>query len=128
MLNWRGSGNILVVDDENHVRDVTEMMLAQFGFDVVGASDGAEAVEIIREKGNHFDLVVMDLTMPRMSGEQAFLEMRKILPDLKVVMTSGYNEADAISDLGHKGIFGFLQKPFDLEKLITTVRTAIEDG
>ena len=126
MLDWRGSGTVLVVDDEDHVRNVTEMMLAQFGLNVVGASDGVEAVELIREKGTAFDLVVMDLTMPRMSGEQAFLEMRKLQPELKVVMTSGYNEADAITELQNQDIFGFLQKPFDLEKLIATVRQAVE--
>ncbi len=128
MLDWRGSGTILVVDDEDHVRNVTEMMLAQFGLDVVGASDGVEAVEVIREKGDSIDLVVMDLTMPRMSGEEAFQEMRAICPDLKIVMTSGYNEMDTSGNLSRQDIFDFLQKPFDLENLIATVRRAVEES
>lgn len=126
MLDWRGSGTVLVVDDEDHVRHVTELMLTQFGLDVVGAQDGMEAVEIVRDRGEGIDLVVMDLTMPRMTGEEAFLEMKKIRPNIKVVMTSGYNEADSSSNLKTQEIFEFLQKPFDLEKLIGTVRKAVE--
>lgn len=126
MLDWRGNGTVLVVDDEDHVRNVTEMMLTQFGLDVVGASDGLEAVEIVQSQGDAIDLVVMDLTMPRMDGETAYDEMRKIRPSIKVVMTSGYNEADTAGDLRAKDVFGFLQKPFDLEKLIEIVRRGIE--
>lgn len=126
MLDWRGSGTVLVVDDEDHVRNVTEMMLAQFGLTVIGACDGLEAVEVIEQQGERIQLVVMDMTMPRMDGEQAFEAMRKIRPGIKVVLTSGYSEADAIGDVGSKGVFGFLQKPFDLEKLIRTVRSAVE--
>ena len=126
MLDWRGSGTILVVDDEDHVRNVTEMMLTQFGLDVLGAADGIEAVDVIRDRGDSIDLVIMDLTMPRMSGEEAFHEMRILRPDLKVVMTSGYNEMDTSSGLGKQDVFEFLQKPFDLENLISTVRRAVE--
>ncbi len=126
MLDWRGSGTILVVDDEDHVRNVTEMMLTQFGLNVLGASDGVEAVDVIREQGDSIDLVIMDLTMPRMGGEEAFHEMRVIRPNLKVVMTSGYNEMDSSSGLGKQDVFEFLQKPFDLENLISTVRRAVE--
>lgn len=126
MLDWRGKGTVLVVDDEDHVRNVTEMMLTQFGLDVIGASDGLEAVQLVESRGDAIDLVVMDLTMPRMNGQAAFDEMRKIRPDIKVIMTSGYNEADAAGDLKSKSVFDFLQKPFDLEKLISTVRRGIE--
>ena len=127
MLDWRGTGTVLVVDDEDHVRNVTEMMLAQFGLQVIGASDGVEAVEIVKERSDSIDLVVMDLTMPRMDGEQAFTEMKKIAPEIKVVLTSGYNEADSLGGRdASKQVFGFLQKPFDLEKLIGTVKQAIE--
>lgn len=127
MLDWRGKGTVLVVDDEDHVRNVTGMMLSQFGLDVIGACDGFEAVQLVQSRGDEIHLVVMDLTMPRMNGEAALEEMRKIRPDLKVIMTSGYNEADAAGDLKSKHVFGFLQKPFDLEKLISMVRDGIED-
>ena len=126
MLDWRGDGTILVVDDEQQVRTITELMLAQFGFRVLTAEDGAAGVKTFAEHADEIDLVVMDLTMPKLSGEQAFVEMRKRRPDARIVLTSGYNESEAVGRLASSGVTAFLQKPFELEQLLSTVRKALE--
>lgn len=128
MLDWRGDGTILVVDDEQQVRTITELMLAQFGFRVLTAEDGAAGVRTFAEHADEIDLVVMDLTMPKLSGEQAFLEMRKLRPGARIVLTSGYNESEAVGRLASSGVTAFLQKPFELEQLLSTVRKALESG
>ena len=125
MFDWRGEGTILVVDDEQQVRTITELMLAQFGFKVLTAEDGAAGLKVFSENADRIDLVVMDLTMPKLSGEQAFLEMRKQRPDARIVLTSGYNESEAVGRLSASGVTAFLQKPFELEQLLTTVRRAL---
>jgi two-component system cell cycle sensor histidine kinase/response regulator CckA len=126
MFDWRGDGTILVVDDEQQVRTITELMLTQFGFRVLTAEDGAAGVRTFAEHADEIDLVVMDLTMPKLSGEQAFVEMRKRRPDARIVLTSGYNESEAVGRLASSGVTAFLQKPFELEQLLTTVRRALE--
>lgn len=126
MLDWRGDGTILVVDDEQQVRTITELMLAQFGFRVLTAEDGAAGVRTFAEHADEIDLVVMDLTMPKLSGEQAFVEMRKLRPTARIVLTSGYNESEAVGRLSSSGVTAFLQKPFELEQLLSTVRKALE--
>lgn len=124
-LEWQGSGTVLVVDDEAHVRSITEMMLAQFGLTVLTAADGLEGVRSVVEHGEQIDLVLMDLTMPRMGGHEASSRMRSQRPDLPIILTSGYNEEDALDATAMDGI-SFLQKPFELADLIAQVRSALE--
>lgn len=128
MFDWRGEGTILVVDDEQQVRTITELMLTQFGFRVLTAEDGAAGVRTFGEHADEIDLVVMDLTMPKLSGEQAFVEMRKRRPDARIVLTSGYNESEAVGRLAASGVTAFLQKPFELEQLLSTVKKALESS
>jgi two-component system cell cycle sensor histidine kinase/response regulator CckA len=123
-VDWKGSGTVLVVDDEAHVRTITELMLTQFGLTVLTATDGLEGVRSVTEH-DHIDLVLMDLTMPRMGGHEALSQMRSRRPDLPVILTSGYNEADALKANELTDI-GFLQKPFELTELIALVREILE--
>ena len=117
---------VLVVDDEDHVRNITELMLSQFGLEVLTAVDGLDGIKRVEEAGDRIDLVIMDLTMPRMNGERAFREMRRLRPGIRVLLTSGYNESEATS-LREAGIVGFLQKPFELEELLDVVHQALVD-
>jgi two-component system, cell cycle sensor histidine kinase and response regulator CckA len=102
-------------------------MLTRLGFDVVLAEHGAEAVEIVSSRGDEFRLVLMDLTMPHMDGEQAFREIRRVLPGLPVLLSSGYNEQDAISRFVGKGLAGFLQKPYTMQALTMALRELLQD-
>ena len=121
---WKGDGCILVVDDEEIVRHTATLMLQKVGFEVVLASDGEEAVSVFRASPDKFKLVLMDLTMPRMGGQAAFSELRRIRSEVRVVLMSGFNETEAVSSFSGKGLAGFLSKPFDFDALSETLRRA----
>jgi PAS domain S-box-containing protein len=123
---WRGSGTVLVVDDEPTVREVSRSILEMAGFTVLTAADGEKGLEIYREHGDEISIVLLDMTMPRMSGEETFRELRKLRPGVKVILTSGYNEQDATDRFAGKGLAGFIQKPYPPSALLAKVRTALE--
>ena len=126
VADWRGTGTILVVDDEESVRSTAQLILERRGFTVLTAHDGQAALNLLEERRDGIALVVLDMTMPRMSGEETFHELRALAPGLKVVLTSGYNEQDATSRFAGQGLAGFIQKPFTMEKLIATLRSVLE--
>jgi len=114
---WRGSGTVLVVDDEEMVRMTAVRMLQSLGFTVLTANNGREAVECFRAAGAEIRAVLLDLTMPHLDGEGAFRELRLLRPEARVLLMSGFSEQDAIHGFIGKGLAGFLQKPFRLESL-----------
>jgi len=111
-------GAVLVVDDEETVRDVVRRMLEHEGLQVITACDGAEAVSVFRQYADGIALVLMDLTMPEMDGEQAFQAIRGIRPDAIVILSSGFTETDAIKHLRHNGLSGFIRKPYARKVLL----------
>jgi len=123
---WRGTGTLLVVDDETDARAVARAMGTHLGFQVVEASDGEEAVAVFQRRKGEFTLVLMDLTMPRMDGREAFLRMREIDPSVPVVLTSGFSENDAVSDFAGRGLAGFLPKPYQRSQFDQIMRQAME--
>jgi PAS domain S-box-containing protein len=122
---WTGSGTILLVDDEESVRAVAEAHLRSMGFDVVHASDGLEALERFKAGRGTIRAVLMDLTMPHMDGTETFRELRRLDPQCPVVLTSGYNEQEAIQDFQGKGLAAFVQKPFQRADLVQALRKAL---
>jgi len=123
---WRGEGTVLVVDDEQSVRNIAKRMLEHCGFSVLTAEDGEVAVETFRAHADEIVAVFLDMTMPKMNGEEAFRELRRIRPDIKVVLASGYNQQDASSRFVGKGLAGFLRKPFELKTFVSTFREVME--
>jgi PAS domain S-box-containing protein len=119
---WRGAGIILVVDDEEGVRLVASKILKMAGFSVIMADDGRAAVQIFRTHANDIKAVLLDMTMPHMSGEEVFREMRTIKPEVRVILSSGYNERETISVFQGKGPAAFIQKPYQPMKLLEKVR------
>ncbi len=101
---------ILVVDDDAGVRQVTLDLLERFGYEALGAPDGAMALQVF--EANHFDCVLLDLTMPGMSSEETLRQLRALTPNLRVILMSGYSEQDAAARFGNLRLDGFLQKPF----------------
>ena len=114
---FRGRGLVLVVDDDETVRAVAQHMLQRSGFSVQTASDGCEAVAAFAAARDKIDLVLLDLTMPLLGGEEAFRAMREMRPDVRVVLMSGYSSHELESRYGAEGLAGFVQKPFRLEEL-----------
>lgn len=123
---WRGSGILLVVDDEAVVRNLASEMLQSMGFQVLTAKDGEEAVELFRSRAAEIRLVLLDMTMPRMDGEATFLQMRKIRGDVKAILSSGYNEQTATARFVGRGLAGFIQKPYRYDALQAVVRRVLE--
>ncbi len=114
---WRGSGTILVVDDDAGIREAAAMMLEEMGFTTLTAKDGVEGVALYQQFHSQISAVLLDMTMPRMDGKGCFSELRRINPDAKVVLSSGYNEQEATSHFSGKGLAGFVQKPYFPEAL-----------
>ncbi len=125
LKNWQSSGTILVVDDEELVREVAEDILTRHGFEVLAVADGASALKSYRERQADILGVLLDLTMPGMDGEETFHEIRAIDPEAKILLMSGYSQKRARKRLEGQGLTGFLHKPFRPSELIQKVREAL---
>jgi len=122
------SGTVLVVDDEGIIRDLARNALENAGFKVLEARDGLEAVERIAERPDSIDLVLLDMTMPRMGGAEAFRRIRGLSPKVRVLLTSGYTQKESLESLADLPPDGFLQKPFRVRELINRVRDLLRDS
>ncbi len=122
---WQGTGEVLVVDDEPSVRAVSRALLRRRGFTVAEASGGREALAMVTADTSRFRLVLLDLTMPDMGGDETFRELRRIAPLLKVVLMSGYNEQEVTRQFVGRGLAAFLQKPFRAEELDGAVQRVL---
>jgi len=115
------AGAVLLVDDEETVRDVATRLLEREGIRVLTAVDGLTAVEMYRQHGEEIALVVMDLTMPKMDGEQAFHAIRAIDPHASIVLSSGFLNTDAVERLKLHGLAGFVKKPYSRRMLLAEI-------
>ncbi|MBJ6727694.1 hybrid sensor histidine kinase/response regulator [Geomesophilobacter sediminis] len=122
---WKGSGTALLVDDEESVLGIGSDMLRELGFEVLTAPNGRQAVELFQAHRDRITCVILDLTMPHMDGEQTFRELRQIDPEVKVVMSSGYNEDEVTQKFTGKGLAGFIQKPYKCSTLQETLNAAL---
>ncbi|MCX7819505.1 MAG: PAS domain S-box protein [Kiritimatiellae bacterium] len=118
-------GLVLFVDDEESVRALGGRMLERMGFRVVLAADGREALEMFSNRPKEWVLVVLDLTMPRMDGEETFRRLREVRPDLPVILASGYTADELSARFASKGFAGFLQKPFTIAELQKAAAVAL---
>lgn len=121
-----GTEMVLVADDEDDVRAMLRAMLESFGYRVIEAGNGATAVQLFRERRGQIDLVVLDLVMPRMTGEEAFARMRRIDPGLRGILMSGYDESGRTREIEAMGFRSFLRKPFRRGVLAQKVREALQ--
>lgn len=122
---WKGEGSILLVDDEVLVRETASRMLERLGFKVIQAVDGRDAVARFMEHSDQICCVLLDLTMPHMDGEECYRELRRIRNDVRVIMSSGYNEQDVTQRFLGKGLGGFIQKPYRMESLSRTLQNIL---
>lgn len=111
-LDFRGT--ILIADDEAIVRMVLEEMLVRLGFEVHTAEDGRQALELFNENPDRFDLVIFDMAMPQMAGDELFYELRQIKPNVRAVLSSGYQEGNPADEMRTAGLSGFLPKPYNI--------------
>jgi len=117
---------ILVVDDESVIRRTAKALLEHYGYTVIVAENGKEGVELFRILGNKVSAVLLDMTMPVMNGEEAFGHLRAIDPNIKVILSSGYNEVEAVRRFTGKAIAGFIQKPYSAAGLVEKLRAMLK--
>ena len=118
-------GRILLVDDEKAVLDVTRMILEHFGFAVLSAKGGAEAVDVFGKEPGTIDAVVLDLTMPDMSGVDVFRRIRTLRADIPVLFSSGYTSSSVPAELNGQPGTDFLQKPYQASALVGKVQALL---
>ncbi len=116
-------GTVLVVDDETFVREITGIALGKTGLKVLEAPDGLAAIKLLRANRTQIDLVLLDLTMPILSGEETLRQIREIDGSKKVILMSGYSENDATKRCLKQGAVAFVQKPFEVEHLLSLIAT-----
>ncbi len=119
-----GSGRILLVDDEEFLRSIGQTILESLGYQVTLASDGVEAIEIVA--GNpEFDLIILDMIMPRMGGKETLIKLKKMQPNCRVIVSSGFAKENDLSEMEHFDICGFLRKPFRMAEFSQAVAEAM---
>ncbi|MDY7041727.1 MAG: PAS domain S-box protein, partial [Chloroflexota bacterium] len=122
-----GEETILVVDDEETILAMVNRLLSNAGYTVVLAESGVEAVELYRERGHEIDLVILDMIMPEMGGRETYERLREIDPGVRVLLSSGYSQNGQAQEIINAGVQGFLQKPFDLSRILNKVRKALHE-
>jgi len=122
----KGSGTILLIDDEKMVLDIGVQLLGKMGYTVLQAANGKKALELYKAHRDAIDLVILDIIMPEMSGGQLFDRLIKIKPDAKVLLSSGYSIDGEARELLQRGCRGFIQKPFSLNQLSRKVNEMLQ--
>jgi CheY-like chemotaxis protein len=119
-------GTVLVIEDEPDVRHMAKAMLSRIGFTVLEATDGVEAMEIFSQHQDNIRCVLSDLSMPRMDGWETLAALRKLSPDIPVILSSGYDEAQVMADEHTERPNAFLGKPYQLKGLRETVNRVLD--
>jgi PAS domain S-box-containing protein len=127
-MNLAGSETILVIDDEPAVRQASKSILESYGYRVVVAANGKEGLNLFQAPSEEIDAVLLDMTMPVMSGEETLVRLRTIRPDIPVVLSSGYDEAEATRRFPDKGLSAFVQKPYTAAGLAEKIKSALESA
>ena len=122
----KGNETILLVDDEDMILVVAQQLLARLGYKVITAAGGQAAVEIFQRDPARIDLVILDMIMPGLSGEEVFEQMRAIAPKVRILLSSGYSEDGEAKAIMARGCDGFIQKPFDLILLSQRIREVLD--
>jgi PAS domain S-box-containing protein len=121
----QGIGTVLVVDDEEIVRSTAKHTLLRYGYESIAAEDGLAALDVYKSSRGKVSLVLLDLTMPVMSGEETLRQLQMVNPKVKVLLTSGYNEVEAVQRFAGKGLAGFIQKPYTAAALAEKVKEVL---
>jgi CheY-like chemotaxis protein len=120
------SGRILVADDEVGIRTLVCAILEQDGLETVAVEDGIRVLELLEAGTGDIRLAVIDLSMPGPEGTEVFTEIRRLRPDLPVLLMSGFGKQAVLERFSAAGLFAYLQKPFEPERLLATVHEALD--
>ncbi len=117
---------IMVIDDEEPVREAVKDILELVEINVLQAEDGQTGIDLYQQHGVEIELILLDLSMPGMSGEKTFHALRRINPDIRILLSSGFNETEVTARLSGENITGFIQKPYTLDTLIDKVQQYLD--
>jgi CheY-like chemotaxis protein len=120
-----GEGTVMIVDDERHVRTAAARILEHCGFRTLSAANGREGVELFLAHAESIDVVLLDMTMPDLDGKETFFELRKRRPDVRIILSSGFDEIEAKQRFSATGFVDFLQKPYSAGDLAEKIRGAL---
>lgn len=118
---------ILLVDDEEIIIDVGEELLKKVGYNVLSAGSGEEAIEIYKKSRSSIDLIILDMIMPGMDGDETYNRLKEINPKIRVILSSGYGVNDLDSEILNCAFDGFIQKPFNIKQLTHKIREILDD-
>jgi CheY-like chemotaxis protein len=121
---WRGAGLVLVVDDSDEVRELVGRVLERMGFEVCYASDGVDALAVAGRTATRLACVLLDLTMPRLGGLGALAELKRVAPEVPVVLMSGY-PSDTLEEADVRRADGFIAKPFTLAAIREAMQSVL---
>ncbi|MFZ2633068.1 MAG: response regulator [Desulfosalsimonadaceae bacterium] len=121
-----GNETILFVDDDRMVLLVGREMLAELGYQVIAADNGDDALKIFASGYDRIDLVILDLIMPKLGGGETYDRLRAIDPDVRTLLSTGYDIDGEASEILRKGCNGFIQKPFGIEELSAKIREVLK--
>jgi PAS domain S-box-containing protein len=121
-----GHESILVIDDEEVIRQLADDMLSSYGYRVQLAADGEEGVKIYKKQEPRSDLVILDMIMPRQGGRATLLKLKKINPAVKVLFSTGYSQNEKVNEIMTLGVSGFIQKPYQVNDLLSKVRKILD--
>jgi two-component system cell cycle sensor histidine kinase/response regulator CckA len=121
-----GHETILVIDDEEAIRQVAADILDSYGYRVLLAADGAEGASIFRQEARGIDMVLLDMVMPRQGGRETFLQLKQIDPDVRVLFSTGYSQNEKVNEIMALGVRGFIQKPYQVRDLLAKVRDVLD--
>jgi two-component system, cell cycle sensor histidine kinase and response regulator CckA len=117
---------ILVIDDEDMLRDVLKEVLEMVGFSALFASSGREGIQLFEENRNRIQLILMDILMPEMSGLETHKEIKALDPDMKFIFMSGFPDKDALSLRELVGEYVFVKKPFSVKEIVSQIKQVLE--
>ena len=123
---------ILIVDDQEMVRTMVADLLGEMNYNVLTAHDGISAISLLKEmrrnNKNNIDLVILDMILPNIDGNETYRRIKEIDPDIKVILSTGYDISNKVNELLSAGAVGFIQKPYHIDKLIGMVRQHIKSN
>ncbi|UCD56656.1 MAG: response regulator [Candidatus Hydrogenedentota bacterium] len=121
-----GNELILVVDDEEPIRSVAKEVRETYGYRVLLAEDGAGAIAVYKQHDGDIGLVILDMVMPMMGGHETFLKLRAHNPAVKAILSTGYSQNGKAQEILDSGVMGFIQKPYQVNALLSKVRSALD--
>jgi CheY-like chemotaxis protein len=123
-----GAGTVLLVDDEEMIIEVGQPMIERLGYHVFVASSGEAAIDVVQQRGDDIDLVILDLVMPGMDGGKTYDRIRDLRPAMPVILSSGYSLNGRVSEIMRRGCKGFIQKPFNISELSQLLRKILDEA